>query len=458
MCGNQTFNTNWYKCCVEEGNVVKPRGYFVNGNFIENECVTMDNYEVAEFNETLNTYDYKITYSIEMNETLVDGAIEKLNSAVSSDTLTCGDPNGEMLDNSKYSLGHGQSYDSSTHQCCSMIVGDLAWNHWLGNGTLNENEVDGLIVTVWEIREVNTTCPRSVCNLKSSDVGQDLSESSPYGCSGTENFYCDQNAWNDERYNYTKSGLQYPHRYYEKPLLYWKLQENGQLITSDLINQNRFGWYGDAMQDAVFFDRSEQKCSYHGGLNNDANLPENMPGGRKTGWTNNEGWWQNREHYFWPLRPYKFPFRLMDKSCPSPATAEEWNFRPLESSFTTGSIDTQDGWNFNPAEPDTWSAPGFECAPRNMRCIFNFTNYNYDDNNGNPYGGTGKYGPEIGSSIYAHMYWSFNAANQQCCWNRWLEASQYIFAYYYDHTWLESAYDADNDPSTVCLIFKSNID
>ena len=167
MCGNQTFNTNWYKCCVEEGNVVKPRGYFVNGNFIENQCVTMNNYEMAEFNETLNTYDYRITYSIEMNETAANDAIEKLNSASDSGTSICGNADGEMLDNSKYSLGHGQSYNSSTHQCCSVIVGDLAWNHWLGNGTLNENEVDGLIVTVWEIREINTTCPRSICDLKS---------------------------------------------------------------------------------------------------------------------------------------------------------------------------------------------------------------------------------------------------------------------------------------------------
>ena len=49
LCGNQAFNTNWYKCCVDEGNIVKPRGYFVNGNFIENECVTMNNYEMVEF-------------------------------------------------------------------------------------------------------------------------------------------------------------------------------------------------------------------------------------------------------------------------------------------------------------------------------------------------------------------------------------------------------------------------
>ena len=37
--------------------------------------------DMTEFNETLNTYDYKITYSVEINETVVDEVIEKLNSS-----------------------------------------------------------------------------------------------------------------------------------------------------------------------------------------------------------------------------------------------------------------------------------------------------------------------------------------------------------------------------------------
>ena len=46
-------------------------------------------------------------------------------------------------------------------------------------------------------------------------------------------------------------------------------------------------------------------------------------------------------------------FKLIDKHCSSPATAEEWNYRPLESNFTTGSIYSPDGWNYNPADPST---------------------------------------------------------------------------------------------------------
>ena len=64
------------------------------------------------------------------------------------------------------------------------------------------------------------------------------------------------------------------------------------------------------MQDAVFFDRSEQKCSYHGGLNAEANLPENMPGGKKSDFmldgTAHVG---SKTDFFWPLRSYRYPFR-----------------------------------------------------------------------------------------------------------------------------------------------------
>ena len=80
------------------------------------------------------------------------------------------------------------------------------------------------------------------------------------------------------------------------------------------MEQDLFGWFGDAMQDAVFFDRNEQKCSYHGGLNNDANLPENMPGGPKELVQRGGGsdhWWETHYpsyNYFWPLRSYKYPF------------------------------------------------------------------------------------------------------------------------------------------------------
>ena len=90
-----------------------------------------------------------------------------------------------------------------------------------------------------------------------------------------------------------------------------------------------------------------------------------------------------------------------------------------------------------------WSAPGFECAPRNIRCIYNFTEYLQSRTEQ-------QYGGEIGSYWWGHLYWSYNAADQQCCWNKWLTALPKITDYYYDiGTWLESAYDGDNDPSTA---------
>ena len=50
-------------------------------------------------------------------------------------------------------------------------------------------------------------------------------------------------------------------------------------------------------------------------------------------------------------------------------------------------------------------------------------------------------------------YWSLNAANQQCCWNKWAEASVASMEYYNSFYRFESAYDADNDPSTVQYFF-----
>ena len=59
------------------------------------------------------------------------------------------------------------------------------------------------------------------------------------------------------------------------------------------------------MQDAVFFDRTEQKCSFHGGLNDDALLPDYSPGG--VGIANDE--WGMPHDFFYPLRSYRTPFR-----------------------------------------------------------------------------------------------------------------------------------------------------
>ena len=90
-----------------------------------------------------------------------------------------------------------------------------------------------------------------------------------------------------------------------------------------------------------------------------------------------------------------------------------------------------------------WSAPGFECAPRNMRCIFNFTIYGHNDQDSHIYGS------EIGTFFFPYTYWSYNAANQQCCWNRWMEANSDPHSYYDYLYGFESAYDLDNNPNTV---------